>query len=74
MMTDNEIIHIIVAFALWLFTWELFLGNYFYTNSEKAIIRKARGEGRFTMITFVSIIVKISVFAIIFFKVIKYLF
>lgn len=73
-MTDAEIIHYVVGFALWQFTWELFLGQYFYTNSEKAIMRKGRGEGRFTLPTLFSTCTTIAVFAIVFFKVIKYLY
>lgn len=72
MMTDCEIIQMIVGIALWLLTWELFLGQFFYTNSEKEIMIRARGEGRFTLPTLVSTIITLSIMAIVFFKIVKY--
>lgn len=41
MMTDYEIMHILIGMSVWLFTWELFFGQYFYTKSEKEIIRQS---------------------------------
>ena len=74
MMTDNEIIQIIIAMVIWQFTWELFLGQYFYTKSEKKIMVESRGEGRFTLSTLMSTSISIAVYMIVFFKIVKYLY
>jgi len=74
MMTDNEIMQIIIGMTLWQLTWELFLGQYFYTKSEKEIMIESRGEGRFTLPTLMSTFVTITVYAIVFFKIVKYLY
>ncbi len=72
MMTNYEIIQIMIAIALWLLTWELFLGQYFYTKSEKEIMKITRGEGRFTMPTLISTIATLLVMSTVFFKLVKY--
>lgn len=72
MMTDGEIMQIIVGIALWLLTWELFLGQFFYINSEKEMMTRTRGEGRFTLPTLVSTIITLCIMAIVFFKIVRY--
>ena len=74
MMTDYEIMHIMIGIALWLLTWEFFLGQYFYTRSEKEMIRRARGDDHFGIQALVSIIAILFIMGIVFFKIIKYLF
>ena len=58
-----EILHCIMGYALFLFTWELFLKRYFYTRSENEILIKNRGEGLFTITTLALMIVQICLFA-----------
>ena len=72
MITNYEISQIMVALILWLLTWELFLGQYFYTKSEKEIMKITRGDGRFTIPTLISSIATLFVMGIIFFKLVKY--
>ncbi len=67
MMTDNEVLQIIIGFALWQITWELFLGHYFYTNSEKKKMG-LRQIGRFTPTSLFRIITMISTYALIFLR------
>ncbi len=74
MMTNNEIIQIIIGMILWQFTWELFFGQYFYTKSEKKIISEGRAEGGFTSSTLMSTFFTIAVYAIVFFKIVKYIY
>jgi hypothetical protein len=47
------------AYTVFLFMWELFLGDYFYTKSEREILKKNRGEGLFTTSTLGLIIVRV---------------
>jgi hypothetical protein len=61
MMTKLEVLHYMVGYALFLFTWELFLGDYFYTRSERKILKKNRGEGLFTTPTLGLIIVRVLI-------------
>lgn len=72
MMTNYEIIQVMIALTLWLLTWELFLGQYFYTKSEKEIMKKTRGDGRFTMPILISTMATLFVMSIVFFKLVKY--
>lgn len=72
MMTNYEIVQVMIALTLWLLTWELFLGQYFYTKSEKEIMKKTRGDGRFTMPTLISTMVTLFVMGTVFFKLVKY--
>lgn len=72
MMTNYEIIQMMIALTLWFLTWELFLGQYFYTKSEKEIIQMARGNGSFILSTLISTMTTLLVMGIVFFKLIKY--
>jgi hypothetical protein len=72
MMTDYEIIHIIAGISLWLLTWELFFGQYFYTRSEKEMIRRARGEDHLGIQSLISNLTILWVMGLVFFKILKY--
>lgn len=63
MTTNREIIHCIIAYALFLVTWELFLKRYFYTRSEHEILIRNRGEGLFTAPTLALMLVQLCLFA-----------
>jgi hypothetical protein len=72
MMTNYEIIHIMTGISLWLLTWELLLGQYFYTRSEKEMIRKARGSDHLGIQALMSNLTTLWVMGLVFFKIIKY--
>lgn len=74
MMTNYEILHIFFGIFLWVVTWELFLSQYFYTRSEKAVMLQSRGEGRFTTSTLLSNMINQIIFGAVFFYLIKYIF
>lgn len=74
MMTDYEIMHILIGMSVWLFTWELFFGQYFYTKSEKEIIRQSRGEDGFGVNALLSNLILLWVMGIVFFKIIKHIY
>ena len=74
MMTDYEIMHIMIGIGLWLLTWEFFLGQYFYTRSEKEMIKRARGDDPLGIQALTSILATLFVMGLVFFKIIKYLF
>ena len=74
MMTDYEIMQILIGMGVWLFTWELFLGQYFYTRSEKEMIRQSRGEDGFGINALMANLIQLWVMGLVFFKIIKYLY
>lgn len=72
MMTNYEILHIMVGISLWLLTWELFFGQYFYTRSEKEMVKRARGNDRLGIQALISSLITLWIIGLVFFKIVKY--
>ena len=75
MMTNEQIWHMLLAFFLWLITFELFPTKYLYTRSEIEIFRRGGADdGLFSTAAITKITSYMIGMAIVMFGIVKYIY